>query len=210
MKSISRLTALLLLFALLLSACGGTAAPPVTAPTAAPAAEAATAAPAAAPEATAVPAAAEPSAAPAQAPATQERTKITFWFNPPEQGTDCFVDTVIAKFNEQSKTVEVEAISTPNAWDATRTAIAGGAGPDVIETPGPSFVFELAKAGQLLPLDDYVAQFNWQQTIAPWALSLGKVEGKLYSLPDEVETLVLYYNKTLFAEKGWTPPKTIR
>jgi raffinose/stachyose/melibiose transport system substrate-binding protein len=213
MKSISRLTALLVLFALFLSACGGTAAPPATVPTTAPAADAptaaaadATAAPAAAAESTAAPA--DATAAPAAA-TSGDKTKITYWFNPPEQGTSCFVDTVIAKFNEQSKAVEVEAISTPNAWDAARTAIAGGAGPDVVETPGPSFVFELAKAGQLLPLDDYVAQFNWQQSIAPWALSLGKVDGKLYSLPDQVETLVLYYNKTLFAEKGWTPPKTI-
>jgi raffinose/stachyose/melibiose transport system substrate-binding protein len=203
MKSISRLTALLVLFALFLSACGG--ATPAAAPTAAPAADQPTAAPTAA-DATTAPAAV---ATAGPAAASGERTKITYWFNPPEQGTSCFVDTVIAKFNEQSKTVEVEAISTPNAWDATRTAIAGGAGPDVVETPGPSFVFELAKAGQLLALDDYVSKFNWQQSIAPWALSLGKVEGKLYSLPDQVETLVLYYNKTLFQEKGWTPPKTI-
>jgi raffinose/stachyose/melibiose transport system substrate-binding protein len=202
MKSISRLTALLVLFALFLSACGG-AAPPAAAPTAAPSAAEATAAP----DASAAPAA-DAATAPA-APASGDKTKITYWFNPPEQGTSCFVDTVITKFNEQSKTVEVEAISTPNAWDAARTAIAGGAGPDVVETPGPSFVFELAKAGQLLPLDDYVSQFNWQQSISPWALSLGKVDGKLYSLPDQVETLVLYYNKTLFQEKGWTPPKTI-
>ena len=40
-------------------------------------------------------------------------------------------------------------------------------------------------------------------------LNLGQVDGKLYSVPMEVETLVLYYNKTLFEEKGWTPPTTI-
>src|SRR5262249_5317902 len=57
MKSISRLTALLVLFGLFLSACGGAAAPPAAAPTAAPAAAEPTAAPAAAPEATAAPAA---------------------------------------------------------------------------------------------------------------------------------------------------------
>ena len=43
----------------------------------------------------------------------------------------------------------------------------------------------------------------------PWALNLGKVDGKLYSLPDQLETLMLYYNKTLFEEKGWQAPKTI-
>src|SRR5262245_7314079 len=134
MKAISRSIALLVLIALFLGACGGAA--PSTPP-----AEA-TAAPAQASEPTAAPAqASEPTAAPAQPaePAAQERTKITYWFAPPEQGTSCFVETAITKFNEQSKTVEVEAVSTPNAWDAARTAIAGGAGPDVVETPGPSF-----------------------------------------------------------------------
>jgi len=54
-----------------------------------------------------------------------------------------------------------------------------------------------------------VDTLGWDEIIAPWALSLGKVEDKLYSIPDELETLVLYYNKTLFEEKGWEPPTTI-
>ncbi len=43
----------------------------------------------------------------------------------------------------------------------------------------------------------------------PWALDLGVVDGRLYSVPYEVETLVLYYNKTLFQEKGWEIPTTM-
>lgn len=31
----------------------------------------------------------------------------------------------------------------------------------------------------------------------------------LYSIPDEIETLVLYYNKPLFEEHGWTVPTTM-
>src|SRR5262245_40560839 len=93
MKSISRLTALLVLFGLFLSACGGAAAPPAAAPTAAPAAAEPTAAPAAAPEATAAPAAApEATAAPAAAPtaapagaASGEKIKITWWTENAEQ-----------------------------------------------------------------------------------------------------------------------------
>ncbi|MBW3671941.1 MAG: extracellular solute-binding protein, partial [Acidobacteria bacterium] len=76
------------------------------------------------------------------------------------------------------------------------------AGPDIVVTPGPSFAFELVQAGQLLPLDDYVQQLGWSDRFVPWALNLGKVDGKLYSIPNELETLVLYYNKTLFEEKG--------
>ena len=158
---------------------------------------------------------AAPVAAPAgggeAAPAKVEKQKLTFWFNPPSGGesTSCFVDTVVTPFNEQSDTVFIDAVAQPNAWDATRTAIAGGAGPDIVVTPGPSFAFELAQAGQLLALDDFSDQFSWPDVFVPWALNLGKVDGKTYSLPDELETLVLYYNKTLFEANGWTPPKTV-
>jgi raffinose/stachyose/melibiose transport system substrate-binding protein len=138
-------------------------------------------------------------------------TTISFWYEPPEGGdaAACVITTVIDPFNALNNGIHVDAVSHPQAWDATRTAIAGGGGPDVVGTPGPSFVFELAKAGQLLPLDDFVESEGWGESFVPWALSLGKVDGKLYSLPDEQETLVLYYNKTLFDEKGWQPPKTI-
>jgi raffinose/stachyose/melibiose transport system substrate-binding protein len=67
----------------------------------------------------------------------------------------------------------------------------------------------MAKAGQLVPLDQYAADMGWDQQFLPWALSLGKVDGKLYSIPHEIETLVLYYNKTVFEAHGWKPPTTI-
>jgi raffinose/stachyose/melibiose transport system substrate-binding protein len=157
-----------------------------------------------------------PAATPAQTgeaggEAAPGKTTISFWFNPPAGGmaASCTVETAINPFNEQSDHIFVEAVAQPNAWDATRTAIAGGGGPDVVVTPGPSFVFELAQAGQLLPLDDFVESEGWGDIFVPWALSLGEVNGELYSLPHELETLVLYYNKTLFEQNGWEPPTTM-
>jgi raffinose/stachyose/melibiose transport system substrate-binding protein len=40
-------------------------------------------------------------------------------------------------------------------------------------------------------------------------LNLQRLDGKLYGLPDEYESMFLYYNKTLFEKNGWTPPKTL-
>lgn len=112
-------------------------------------------------------------------------------------------------FNQLNKGFTVNAVQKPNAWDAIRTAVAGGAGPDIVFTPGPSFVFEMAQAGRLAPLDEYAKEFGWEKQFLPWALSLGKVNGKLFSIPDEIETMVLYYNKTVFEQHGWQPPKTM-
>lgn len=153
---------------------------------------------------------ASPAAPAGDTASAAEKTTLAYWFNPPTggQGANCVLETVINPFNAANDKIFVDAVAQPNAWDATRTAIAGGGGPDVVNTPGPSFVFELAKAGQLLPLEDFVDTQGWNELFVPWALNLGKVDGKLYSLPDEMESLVLYYNKTLFEEHGWQPPKT--
>lgn len=143
--------------------------------------------------------------------AAAEKTTISFWYQPPAGGeaVSCLVATAIDPFNAASDSIFVEAVAQPNAWDATRTAIAGGGGPDIVVTPGPSFAYELAQAGQLLALDDLAMSEGWADSFVPWALNLGKVEDKLYSLPNELETLVLYYNKTLFEANGWQPPTTM-
>ncbi len=142
--------------------------------------------------------------------AAQDAPTITFWFDTtggPETA-QCLIENVIGPYNEQGGT-QVDATMQPNGWDATRTALAGGAGPDVVVTPGPTYVFELAQAGQVLALDEMAAAQGWDQTVLPWALDLGKVDGTLYSIPHEIESLVLYYNTTVFEEHGWTPPNTM-
>lgn len=153
----------------------------------------------------------------AQAPAGEESAvaepiTLTQWLGVGSGGSEqaeCIIANVIEPYSEQTEGVTVEAVLQANVWDAMRTAVAGGGGPDIVTTPGPSFVFEMAKSGQLVPLSDYAEQLAWSDVFAPWALSLGLVEGELYSVPNELETLILYYNKTLFEEKGWEPPTTI-
>jgi raffinose/stachyose/melibiose transport system substrate-binding protein len=122
---------------------------------------------------------------------------------------ECIITTAIEPFNAAGNGVTVNATMQANGWDATRTALAGGAGPDVVGTPGPSFAMQLALAGQLLALDGYAAEFGWADRFAAGSLDLGMADGKLYSIPSEIETLVLYYNKTLFEQNGWEPPKTL-
>lgn len=159
------------------------------------------------------PAEEEPAEEPAEeepvAPA--EKTTVTLWTDPPGGGeaATCLAATVVDPFNEQSDTILVEVVYQPEAWDAIRTALAGGAGPDIVDTPGPSFVYELVQADQLMALDEFGDEFGWGELFVPWALSLGDVDGELYSIADELETLILYYNTAVFEEHGWEPPTTL-
>ena len=146
----------------------------------------------------------------ASSTAAQDQPELAMWFDTTGGGevAECIVKTAIDPYNAQGG-AQIEATLQANGWDAVRTALAGGGGPDVVTTPGPSFAYELAKAGQLLPLDEFVTQNGWDTSFVPWALNLGIVNGQLFSVPSEIETLVLYYNKTLFEDNGWRPPKTI-
>ncbi|GAA3708831.1 extracellular solute-binding protein [Nonomuraea antimicrobica] len=91
----------------------------------------------------------------------------------------------------------------------TQTAVASGSGPDLIATFGPAQTLNYVGNGNLLPLDPYVAQYGWQDAFLPWALDAGRVDGKLYSLPANLETMAVFYNPATFAQHGWKPPTTL-
>lgn len=141
----------------------------------------------------------------------QDVTTLTLWLDITGGTTtaDCIVANAVDPFNAEHTEVQVEATLQANAWDATRTALAGGAGPDIVGTPGPTFVAPLAQAGLVLALDDIAEEFGWGDRLLPWAVELGRVDGTLYSIPSEIETLVLYYNATLFEQNGWEAPDTL-
>jgi raffinose/stachyose/melibiose transport system substrate-binding protein len=141
----------------------------------------------------------------------QDNVEIQMWFDTTggAETAECIIANAIDPFNALGAGVTVDATMQANNWDAVRTSIAGGAGPDVVGTPGPSFVALLAQAGQLVPLDEFAEEYGWADRFVPWALDLGKVDGQLYSIPSEIETLVLYYNATLFEANGWEAPTTL-
>jgi raffinose/stachyose/melibiose transport system substrate-binding protein len=146
---------------------------------------------------------------PTQAPKV-ENAKITLYTTGGATQVECLNNTVVGSFMNENPNIQVEVIEVPQNWDqAIKTMLAGGGGPDIISELGPSTVIDMAKAGQVLPLDQYVDLYGWKDRFAPWALNTGIVDGKYYMLPSQIETLILYYDKTLFEEKGWTPPKTI-
>jgi raffinose/stachyose/melibiose transport system substrate-binding protein len=141
----------------------------------------------------------------------QDPVEIEFWLNVTSGSTtaECVVEQAVDTYNALGNGTTVNATVQANNWQATQTAVAGGGGPDIVGTPGPSFAMQLALAGRLVPLDEFAEQFGWNDRFAEGSLDLGMADGQLYSIPTEIETLVLYYNKTLFEQQGWEPPTTL-
>ncbi|MDQ3523153.1 MAG: extracellular solute-binding protein [Gemmatimonadota bacterium] len=89
-----------------------------------------------------------------------------------------------------------------------RTALLGREGPDIVPTPGLSYAQEYIDANMFKSLDEYAEEYGWEDKMLGWALDMGRREGSLYAIPYQLQTMLLYYNKTLFEENGWTPPKS--
>jgi raffinose/stachyose/melibiose transport system substrate-binding protein len=64
------------------------------------------------------------------------------------------------------------------------------------------------RAGLLADMSAYAKQYNWAGKIFPWALDSGRFKGGLWDIPNQYETIVIYYNKTLFAKYGLQPAAT--
>jgi putative chitobiose transport system substrate-binding protein len=209
MKTAFKFSTLLLVLALLLSACGGAA---TVAPTEKPAVEApATEAPVV--EAPTEPPAAEaPTEAATEAPAVEEPVTIT-WFEhlSTEWGNEWF-DKTTADFEAQTG-IKVERISAPwgDLWPKMTTWMQSDEMPDVYGTYA-GWTASLDKNGAMADIEPLIptlpdpAEFEANQG-SMWR-GIGEFNGRLIMAPWWLQSYGLFYNKEAFAEKGYTVPTT--
>jgi len=145
----------------------------------------------------------------------QDKVTLNFWagFTGGDRPT---YEALIAQFNQEHPAIEVKMDIQP--WDTLAqklpAAFATGTGPD-IATPdyNVATIRQYARAGTILPLDDaYGAGAGKVETAAmPAAVLDGfTVDGKLYAVPANFATLMLYYNKDLLSQAGVAnPPATM-
>ena len=86
--------------------------------------------------------------------------------------------------------------------------VAGGGGPDILDIDGPTDANEFAKAGRVIALDDYARKYNWSSQFFEWAYNSGIYQGKLYSVPNSFEGMVMYYNMDVLNKFNLKIPTT--
>lgn len=150
-----------------------------------------------------------------QAPAAENpttdaaRKQITFWFwgaATPYQET--MVNVLCGWYNKSQSEYEL-VMEFRNTVDTDiPVALAAGAAPDIIYASGPSYTSTYAQEGLVLDLNAYADQYGWKDRVLSVMYDACTVDGKLYSIPGAMVVGGLYYNKELFAEKGWQAPTT--
>ena len=91
-----------------------------------------------------------------------------------------------------------------------RTAIGAGEGPTFIYGWGGGVLKSYVDSGQIEDLTDFIAENpEVKDRYLPSIIKNGQVDGKIYALPNNnVQPVVLYFNKELFEKIGAQPPKT--
>lgn len=191
-----RLIALALLGALLLAACGGSAAP--GAPTSAPAE-----APTSAPASTTAPAADAATAA----PAADQPAEITYmmWGSPDELAVwQQIVDDF--QLAHPAIKVKVDVSDWDSYWNKLKTLYAGGTPPDVFAMDGPLYP-DWAGRGVLLNLQPYIDKSpGLLDGMYPNTLETYRRPDGFFGLPRDLQPIVLFYNKDMFDAAGVAYP----
>src|SRR5215207_2277847 len=137
--------------------------------------------------------------------------QVTYWSNLEGAGPqDYFKKNIEKPFEKANQGTNLKVtFQPPDEMDRlVRTALQGGEGPDIIMTPGPAYAREYIDANLFAELDEYSKEYGWDDKLLGWAIDLGRYEDKLYAIPYQLQTMLLYYNKTLLEDKGMQPPKS--
>jgi sn-glycerol 3-phosphate transport system substrate-binding protein len=119
---------------------------------------------------------------------------------------------MIADFNKSHSDVQVESIFAggyKEAMDKAQTAFLSGSPPELAVLDAPN-LFTLLDIDAIVPVDEYVQKEGGQaylDTFIGAFLKIGEYQGKLWSVPWQRSTPVLYYNKDFFRQAGLDPSR---
>ncbi|GAB3617162.1 extracellular solute-binding protein [Okibacterium endophyticum] len=118
---------------------------------------------------------------------------------------------------ETGATVEFEEKSFEQIRSTASQVLNSNEAPDLLEyNKGNATAGLLSSQGLLAPLDDAVAEYGWDDMLAPSLQTTAKYDengvmgsGSWYGVPNYGEFVQVYYNKDMFAAAGLDIPTTL-
>ena len=135
------------------------------------------------------------------------------WWHALESQYDELVADVVKKFNATQNLITVEAQyigSYKDINEALVAAHAAGTGLPAVAVANTDYVASYGDSGLYENLDPYIAGTGYDvDDFSAGLLLSSQYEGKQVALPFLHSTQVIYYNKTMADENGWTIPEKI-
>ncbi|MFE4668716.1 ABC transporter substrate-binding protein [Streptomyces sp. NPDC056716] len=137
------------------------------------------------------------------------RKTLELWFwgaSPAQQKT---MQTVLVdEFNQSQSEYDLK-VTYNNAVDSNiQVALSANEGPDIVYGSGPSFASAYVAEGKLADMTPYAEKYGWQDRILEPMYESGTVDGKLYSLPNSLLNIGVFYNKDVLDKLGVAVPTT--
>lgn len=127
-------------------------------------------------------------------------------------GSEDIFRSSVDKWNEENPddAIKQEFFANDAYKTKVRTAIGGGEGPTFIYGWGGGVLKSYVDAGEVAELDQFLADNpDVKDRFIPSVLENGVIDGKTYALPNNnMQPVVLYFNKDLFEQIGEEPPAT--
>ncbi len=132
---------------------------------------------------------------------------LTFWSW--RQEDKAAYKEIIADFEaaHPGTTVTFEAFEAQSYATVLSTALAAGAGPDIVHVRAYGGLEVLTAPGYLRPIADGEIPALEAFPEAAIQAETMRSDGNLYAVPFASQTLVIYYNTDIFAEQGLEPPE---
>jgi multiple sugar transport system substrate-binding protein len=124
------------------------------------------------------------------------KEEIVWWYKAKEQQQA--LDKIAAEFNKSHTNIHVKAqLQAADYFTKLQTVLATNNGPDVFWMNGKVFNFQTL--GYLKPLSEFIKRDNFDLTNYPKPLvDSYTIDGQLYAINKDFDTIGLYYNKEMF------------
>jgi len=123
-----------------------------------------------------------------------------------------YVDKSVAAWNKAhpDQAIKLDFFANDAFKPKIRTAVGAGQGPTFMWSWGGGILKSYVDTGQVLDLSSFLAQNPpVKDRYIPSVLSSGMIDGKTYALPNNnLQPIILYYHKEIFAKAGVSPPAT--
>jgi len=122
------------------------------------------------------------------------------------------MDGMVEEFNDSQDEVYVESIFAGGymeAMDKAQTAFLAGSPPEIAVLDAPNLL-TLLDIDAIIPLDDFIAQEGGDAFIGNFLegfMKIARFDGKVWSIPWQRSTPIMYYNKDFYREAGLDPEK---
>ncbi len=137
----------------------------------------------------------------------RQTLQLWFWGAPPQQ-QQTMKKVLVDGFNASQDKYTLQ-VTFNNAVDKNvQVALSANKGPDIVYGSGPAFAAAYAAQGKLADMTPYAKKYGWQDRLLEPIYESGTVDGKLYSLPNSIEDIGVFYNKKVLDKLGVAVPKT--